>query len=116
MLNVKIAIKFSINVLFGRHYLNIEHYGTEDICLDILKAVKKSFHFKNNSYFRFKGETSKQTTVHMVTPGHNIKLFVKLFYNDCRFKILKISKSFLENLPGHSWSHLVTCAKNLNYL
>ncbi len=46
--------------------------------------------------------------IYLVTPGHNKKLFVKLFYIDCRFKILKISKSFLENLPGHTWSHLVT--------
>ncbi len=50
--------------------------------------------------------------IYLVTPGHNKKLFVKLFYIDCRFKILKISKSFLENLPGHTWSHLVTCPKN----
>ncbi len=57
--------------------------------------------------------------IYLVTPGHNIKLFVKLFHIDCRFKILNISKSFLENYlvtAGHSWSqHKIVCKVVLQY-
>ncbi len=49
------------------------------------------------------------------TTGYNTKLFENFFYwyIDCWFKITKMSKSFLENIPGHSCSHLVTSQNGL---